>query len=998
MGNVVTDDAIVVEEAQIVRMADIDDATPAVRKTDRLYPPRIDPLSALTVSERLQRLEERLEWVVEVEPPGADAAMALADLLPSAVEGDRVLALRPSDPRWLGVFRAVSALKTYARAFLERRRMPGADDDAPAQFQLLRALYRLGVNSATAVAAAAANPPCALVSVAALRLLHEALVCVPSTDDAADEKTPWSALRPAIAGALMLLRWVLLRPALPNGADQEWQAEAQALTVRLACQYLQRLRVAPDAVSATVMEELLLILLLTLHASYAHRAPIRLWVLTERPAALVSALLHALSHTTRLAATPEVHSPDSSDVISRAEVYMYTEHKALDLLITRRPLGAQAANRHDVASSSHRWAEAMKGDAAAAAAASRPRSWSSLLIYLLPFGRSSASRSTEEGSEKDAWQRWTREYTRLSDAEREFLRLLAEPLSDVPESPRETTLADAGATAAVDVKEAATSRTLPCLTMIVLLALLVTPAPVAEVDAATDARKHAPRAHYPFLAALTALTDASRTRRAAPSGDALRSNPLAGGYGEPAGARCALNALFEALACWLQEREGAHLLYHLLQERGCSWRVYVAARSDPESIVLPLLHRLYDTARVGGAYLPISCLAMLVEDDGWCDAVAHKRLERSVEWFRERRLEAERTTLADLMLCVLVRLVRRCRGDAYLRTMALAVLSGLALPMGRASRPIPVDPYVPGRLVALFDLLWRRRAPAGNVVDSTDDGARRRYLGTVLEVLFHMLVAAEFDEHKCGPLLFELFNRREALQRALLETGRADSPLDAALQLLMQRYARLQGARQRYNTLSVFLPADTAQESLVTQVAASADAAEPSVDQVEHMIRQTARHMRRALACPTGAPRLPLSCGRKRPAHLARAHRVDNGRITRRIAVVVEDIRASPCRPITHRCRHAPLPIFSLYSSVPDVSDHVVRPYHDPHPHTHSHPLSIHPFPTSPTTSSDHTMTHTRPCTPVAPSQHRPTSDRRATRSDCGGRRSVGVCGAARTR
>eukprot|EP00166_Cyanidium_caldarium_P000391 ctg_1142.g376 len=548
MGNVVTDDAIVVEEAQIVRMADIDDATPAVRKTDRLYPPRIDPLSALTVSERLQRLEERLEWVVEVEPPGADAAMALADLLPSAVEGDRVLALRPSDPRWLGVFRAVSALKTYARAFLERRRMPGADDDAPAQFQLLRALYRLRVNSATAVAAAAANPPCALVSVAALRLLHEALVCVPSTDDAADEKTPWSALRPAIAGALMLLRWVLLRPALPNGADQEWQAEAQALTVRLACQYLQRLRVAPDAVSATVMEELLLILLLTLHASYAHRAPIRLWVLTERPAALVSALLHALSHTTRLAATPEVHSPDSSDVISRAEVYMYTEHKALDLLITRRPLGAQAANRHDVASSSHRWAEAMKGDAAAAAAASRPRSWSSLLIYLLPFGRSSASRSTEEGSEKDAWQRWTREYTRLSDAEREFLRLLAEPLSDVPESPRETTLADAGATAAVDVKEAATSRTLPCLTMIVLLALLVTPAPVAEVDAATDARKHAPRAHYPFLAALTALTDASRTRRAAPSGDALRSNPLAGGYGEPAGARCALNALFEALA------------------------------------------------------------------------------------------------------------------------------------------------------------------------------------------------------------------------------------------------------------------------------------------------------------------------------------------------------------------------------------------------------------------------------------------------------------------
>ena len=849
MGNVVADDAGgIVEEAEIVSMADIDDANPAVRETDHLHPPRIDPPSAPTVSERLQRLEERLEWAAEAEPPGADAAVPLADLLASVVEGDRVLALRPSDPRWLGVFRAVSALKTYARAFLERRKMPGADADAAAQFRHLRALYRLGANSAAATAATA-NPPCALVSVAALRLLHEALVCVPSTDDAADEKTPWPALRPAIAGALMLLRWVLLQPALPSDADQEWQAEAQALTARLACQYLQRLRVAPDAVSVMVMEELLLILLLTLHASYTHHAPIRLSAMTERPAALVSALLHALSRTTRQAAAPEVHAPDAGGVPSSAEVYMYTEHKALDLLITRRPLGAQAANRHDVASSSHRWAAAMNGDATAATAASRPRSWSSLLTDLLPFGRSSASRHVEEGGGKDEWQRWARAYARLSDAERELLRLLAEPLSDVPESPRET-LAEAEATATVDVKETATSRTLPCLTMTVLLALLVTPAPVAEVDAATDARKHAPRAHYPFLAALTALTDASHTRRAAPSGDALRTNPLSGGYGEPAGARCAFNALFEALAAWLQEREGAHLLYHLLQQRGCSWRVYVAARSDPESIVLPLLHRLYDTARVGGAYLPISCLAMLVEDDGWCDAVAHKRLERSVEWFREHRLEAERATLADLMLCVLVRLVRRCRGDAYLRTMALAVLSGLALPMGRASRSIPVDPYVPGRLVALFDLLGRRRAPAGNVVDSTDDGARRCYLGTALEVLFHLLVAAEFDEHKCGPLLFELFNRREALHRALLETGRAHSPLDAALQLLMQRYARLQGARQRSNTLPVFLPADTAQESLVTEAAASADAAEPSVDQVEPMIRQTARHMRRALACP----------------------------------------------------------------------------------------------------------------------------------------------------
>ncbi|XP_056399798.1 dymeclin isoform X1 [Hyla sarda] len=139
------------------------------------------------------------------------------------------------------------------------------------------------------------------------------------------------------------------------------------------------------------------------------------------------------------------------------------------------------------------------------------------------------------------------------------------------------------------------------------------------------------------------------------------------------------NSLYTAL-CEQQKSDQATLLLYTLLHQNSNVRMYVLARTDIESLVVPILEILYHVEERNShhVYMSLIILLILTEDDGFNRSI-HEVILKNITWYSERVLTE--ISLGSLLILVVIRTIQynmtRTR-DKYLHTNCLAALANMS--------------------------------------------------------------------------------------------------------------------------------------------------------------------------------------------------------------------------------------------------------------------------------------------------------------------------------
>lgn len=208
--------------------------------------------------------------------------------------------------------------------------------------------------------------------------------------------------------------------------------------------------------------------------------------------------------------------------------------------------------------------------------------------------------------------------------------------------------------------------------------------------------------------------------------------------------------LYKALYTHLQDDQTTLLLYLLLHKND-DFRTYVLARTDVESLVLPILHTLYHAPDSTSHHIYMSLIILLIlsEDDSFNKTI-HDIPLKNITWYTERFISD--ISLGGLLILVVIRTITynmtKMR-DKYLHTNCLAALANMS------SQFRSLHPYVCQRLVSLFETLSKRHTrlceslrAAEDLLDESesempdalgDVGVLEEVLRMVLEILNSVL-------------------------------------------------------------------------------------------------------------------------------------------------------------------------------------------------------------------------------------------------------------------
>ncbi|KAI8996721.1 Dymeclin [Gaertneriomyces semiglobifer] len=133
--------------------------------------------------------------------------------------------------------------------------------------------------------------------------------------------------------------------------------------------------------------------------------------------------------------------------------------------------------------------------------------------------------------------------------------------------------------------------------------------------------------------------------------------------------------------------EEATVIMYCLIVHNRRFRTYVLSRTDPESLMIPLLHQIYDlTERKEGypqLYVLLIILVIISEDDLFNDTLQRINVPYQA-WYTER--------------------VVKSTSDAYVHALCIAVLSNMARNI------VSISAMVAQRVLSFFDLVARRFA------------------------------------------------------------------------------------------------------------------------------------------------------------------------------------------------------------------------------------------------------------------------------------------------
>ncbi|KAF6302837.1 dymeclin [Rhinolophus ferrumequinum] len=163
------------------------------------------------------------------------------------------------------------------------------------------------------------------------------------------------------------------------------------------------------------------------------------------------------------------------------------------------------------------------------------------------------------------------------------------------------------------------------------------------------------------------------------------------------------NSLYTAL-CEQQTSDQATLLLYTLLHQNSNIRTYMLARTDMESLVLPILEILYHVEERNShhVYMALIILLILTEDDGFNRSI-HEVILKNITWYSERVLTE--ISLGSLLILVVIRTIQynmtRTR-DKYLHTNCLAALANMSAQFRSLHQ------YAAQRIISLFSLLSKK--------------------------------------------------------------------------------------------------------------------------------------------------------------------------------------------------------------------------------------------------------------------------------------------------
>lgn len=163
------------------------------------------------------------------------------------------------------------------------------------------------------------------------------------------------------------------------------------------------------------------------------------------------------------------------------------------------------------------------------------------------------------------------------------------------------------------------------------------------------------------------------------------------------------NSLYTAM-CEHQKSDQATLLLYTLLHQNSNVRTYVLARTDIESLVLPILEILYHVEERNShhVYMSLIILLILTEDDGFNRSI-HEVILKNITWYSERVLTE--ISLGSLLILVVIRTIQynmtRTR-DKYLHTNCLAALANMSAQFRSLHQ------YAAQRIISLFSLLSKK--------------------------------------------------------------------------------------------------------------------------------------------------------------------------------------------------------------------------------------------------------------------------------------------------
>ncbi|XP_056399813.1 dymeclin isoform X2 [Hyla sarda] len=163
------------------------------------------------------------------------------------------------------------------------------------------------------------------------------------------------------------------------------------------------------------------------------------------------------------------------------------------------------------------------------------------------------------------------------------------------------------------------------------------------------------------------------------------------------------NSLYTAL-CEQQKSDQATLLLYTLLHQNSNVRMYVLARTDIESLVVPILEILYHVEERNShhVYMSLIILLILTEDDGFNRSI-HEVILKNITWYSERVLTE--ISLGSLLILVVIRTIQynmtRTR-DKYLHTNCLAALANMSAQFRSLHQ------YAAQRIISLFALLSKK--------------------------------------------------------------------------------------------------------------------------------------------------------------------------------------------------------------------------------------------------------------------------------------------------
>ncbi|KAI9209840.1 Dymeclin [Polychytrium aggregatum] len=225
--------------------------------------------------------------------------------------------------------------------------------------------------------------------------------------------------------------------------------------------------------------------------------------------------------------------------------------------------------------------------------------------------------------------------------------------------------------------------------------------------------------------------------------------------------------IYQTICSTLSTEETTLLLY-LLMLQNKSFKTYALSRTDPESLLIPLLKQVYESvenkANYSHMYILLIILLLISQDEEYT-ANLHKTMIPVQGWYTERILK--QTSLGGYVILVLIRTIQlnlSHHKDVYFHTNCLAILANMS------NRMSYLNATVAQRVISLFDLVAKRylkiysKFSAVMTIDEIENCGDNDFVvyGDLVALLLEIINSVMTHTLKQNPhLVYSILHRRE---------------------------------------------------------------------------------------------------------------------------------------------------------------------------------------------------------------------------------------------